>query len=353
MPREVFGRESVCMGTLSILRSACLPASIPLPHSRDLAVVRRHENADQFGRAYWTPPLTPASAVQLGQCQITGLGLRPLVSLTDHDDIEAGLSLEVVYDRTESPVSVEWTVPFANSIFHLGIHNLPRSTDRSWMTALAGYTKSPDDANLAYLLEKLAGNPDVLIVLNHPFWLEEGVEESAHLPALKLLLSRFSQWLHAFELNGTRPWTENRDTISLAEQHRRPVVSGGDRHACEPAACVNLTSAVDFPEFVSEIRSGVSTVLFMPHYQEPMVSRILEAAWDILRPYPEYPNRHHWADRIYYSGEDGQAKPLSFLWGSQIPWPLQSAAGLLELLANKRLRPAIRLLLAERGQSAL
>ena len=68
---------------------------------------------------------------------------------------------------------------------------------------------------------------------------------------------------------------------------------------------------------------------------------------------PGISNRHHWADRIYYIGEDGRAKPLSLLWGSQIPWPLQSAAGLLELLASKRLRPAIRLLLAERGQSAL
>ena len=33
-------------------------------------MVRRHEKHVDFGRAYWTPPLTPASAVQLEQSQI-------------------------------------------------------------------------------------------------------------------------------------------------------------------------------------------------------------------------------------------------------------------------------------------
>src|ERR1017187_7550763 len=34
-----------------------------------------------FTRAYWTPPLNPASALRLEQKQIAGLGLRPMVSL--------------------------------------------------------------------------------------------------------------------------------------------------------------------------------------------------------------------------------------------------------------------------------
>src|ERR1700730_14498861 len=56
-------------------------------------VVRRYEKtspggqpAVDFSRAYWTPPLTPASALRLERGQIEELGLQSLVSLTDHDD---------------------------------------------------------------------------------------------------------------------------------------------------------------------------------------------------------------------------------------------------------------------------
>jgi len=60
-----------------------------------------------FARAYWTPPLRPASALRLERTQIVDMGLRPLVSLTDHDNIEAGLSLQVTADPREVPISVE------------------------------------------------------------------------------------------------------------------------------------------------------------------------------------------------------------------------------------------------------
>ena len=59
-------------------------------------IVSRYERGPQavdFARAWWTPPLTPACALRLEQEQIAGLGLRPLVSLTDHDNIEAGVGL--------------------------------------------------------------------------------------------------------------------------------------------------------------------------------------------------------------------------------------------------------------------
>jgi len=81
--------------------------------------------AVDFSRAYWTPPLTPASALRLERRQIANLSLRPLVSLTDHDNIDAGLALE------DEPISVEWTVPYERSMLHLGIHNLPPHSARS------------------------------------------------------------------------------------------------------------------------------------------------------------------------------------------------------------------------------
>jgi hypothetical protein len=322
-------------------------------------VVRRYQQrrgaqpAVDFSRAYWTPPLTPASALHLERTQIDRLGLSPLVSLTDHDNIEAGLTLQVTSQRAETPVSVEWTVPYENSILHFGIHNLPATCDRAWMQAMAAFTSSPNEAGLPAMLSALSAIPEVLVVLNHPLWLEEGVEKAAHPRALDRLFRECIEWIHAFELNGTRGWKENTDTIALAQAHSRPVISGGDRHACEPSACINLTNACTFAEFVTEIREGHTTALFMPHYREPMALRILQASRDILRRYPEYPGRAHWTDRVYYRGEDGTARPLSIIWQDRVPWMLNSAAGLIELVATNRLRSAMRLLLMNQEETLL
>jgi hypothetical protein len=49
-----------------------------------------------FSRAYWTPPLTPSAALQVEREQIVHLDLRPFVSLTDHDSIEAGATPQAI-----------------------------------------------------------------------------------------------------------------------------------------------------------------------------------------------------------------------------------------------------------------
>ena len=315
------------------------------------ATAIRCSSRSRFSRAYWTPPLSPASALRLERGQIEGIGLQPLVSLTDHDDIEAPMALQVTASRAEAPVSLEWTVPYGASYLHLGIHNLPPRRERSWMEVLAAYTSAPNEALLPELLRSLSEIPGALIVLNHPFWREEGVSEADHASALDRLLRECLEWIQAFELNGTRSWRENAATITLARAYGRPLISGGDRHACEASAAINLTNAQSFSEFVAEIRDGASTLLFMPHYRDPMALRILEDAWDILRPYPEYPGRERWTDRIFYRGEDGVARALSEIWSQGAPWTLNSVAGLLQVLANRRLRGAMRLLLMERGEA--
>ena len=320
-------------------------------------IVRRYEQpppgtraAVDFSRAYWTPPLSPATALRVEREQIGNLDLLPLVSITDHDDIEAGLALQVAADRREAPVSLEWTVPYEDSILHLGIHNLPAHGDRVWMAAMSTYTSAPNAAYLPELLSAFAAIPEVLIVLNHPFWLEEGLKRVDHDRALGRLLRECIGWIHAFELNGTRAWKENEATMALARAYARPVISGGDRHACEPAACINLTNARSFSNFVAEVRAGYSAVVFLPQYREPMALRMLEASWDVLRPYPEYPGRERWIDRIYYRGDDGYARPVSMVWNDDVPWMLNGAERVLELFATTKLRSAIRLLLMQRGE---
>lgn len=303
-----------------------------------------------FARAWWTPPLTPASALRLERDQIAGLGLRPMVSLTDHDDIEAGLTLGVTADPGETPVSVEWTVPYERSILHLGVHNIPRDGARDWMGAMAEYTAAPREDMLPAILDEFARVPDALIVLNHPFWLEEGVTEDDRRGALDHVLRECVWWFDAFELNGTRPWKENADTIALARAHSRPLISGGDRHACEPGACINLTNARTFAEFVSEIHAGRGSILFLPQYREPMAQRILEASRDILATYPEYPGRERWVDRVFYRGEDGVARTLAQIWRGREPRYLAGAAAAVQFLAGTQFRPALRLFFSQRGE---
>ncbi len=294
-------------------------------------------------------PLSPASAFNLEQDQIAALGLFPMVSLTDHDSIEAPIALQVTADHVEIPISVEWTVPNQRAILHLGIHNLPAAEARGLMGAMAAYTSAPDEAILPSMLRKLARNQEVLIVLNHPFWLEEGVAEEDRRAAVKRLLRECLDCFHAFELNGTRHWRENAATVELAQIYSRPVISGGDRHACEPAACLNLTNARSFAEFVSEVRAGQSNVLFMPHYREPMAVRVLETAWEILRPYPQFRGRERWTDRVFYRDATGVAQPLSTVWTDRVPWLVRPIAPILQLCAKRSLRPALRLLLSSRA----
>ena len=64
--------------------------------------------------------------------------------------------------------------------------------------------------------------------------------------------------MHALEINGFRTWEENRLTIELAREIGLPVVSGGDRHGCQPNTLLNISQSRSFEELVAEIRDGHS-----------------------------------------------------------------------------------------------
>src|SRR5665213_1476087 len=94
--------------------------------------------------SYWTPPLPPHLAFDLERRQIEDtLQLPALVSITDHDDIQAPLLLRTAPRSSQLPISVEWTVPYRDSVFHLGIHNLPSKTAPEWMRTFAQFTSAP------------------------------------------------------------------------------------------------------------------------------------------------------------------------------------------------------------------
>ena len=279
-----------------------------------------------YAASYWTPPMTPKLAFDLESLQIEKLNVAPMVSLTDHDNIEAPMLLRTVPSARQIPVSVEWTVPCGEQSFHLGVHNLPSARAREWMATLAEYTANPGDARLSEILIALNEEPNVLVVFNHPLWDLYLIGIERHEFMVGAFLQKHGAHLHALELNGLRNWDENRAVRRLAEKWNMLLISGGDRHGVEPNANINLTNASSFTGFVHEIRrEKKSDILFMPQYAEPWKHRILQSTIDAVRPYPEFPQGSRtWDERVYHPDENGVARPLSELWpGGTAPWMMQ------------------------------
>ena len=274
-----------------------------------------------YERAYWTPPLTPSLAFDLERRQIENkLQIQGLVSITDHDDINAPMLLRTVPCSRHIPVSVEWTVPFGATAFHLGLHNLPSATGAGWMRRLAEFTAMPVWARaprlLAGILAELDESPGVLIVFNHPLWDLYRVGRERHEVLVNEFLAVHGQFVHALELNGLRDWKENREAAALAAKWNQLTISGGDRHGVEPNANVNLTRAESFTEFVHEVRrERQSHVLFMPQYAEPWKHRILQSTLDAIRDYPHFPEGSRaWDERVYHPDAQGVMQPMTQLW---------------------------------------
>lgn len=287
---------------------------------------RFHGRPVDFTNGWWTPPLDPISAVRLESAQITNLGLAPLVSLTDHDNLDAS--------RHESHIaSVELTVKLEASFIHLGIHNLPHARAHE----VLAYGDRP-----AALMDWLRQFPNALLVFNHPLWDEAGIGEYAHLGMVEEFITEFHSDIHALELNGLRPWKENKAVVELAAGHRIPLISGGDRHGTEPNANINLTNASSFDEFVDEIRrQRRSHIHFLPQYKTPYALRIASNLTEILRDTPDHAlGWSRWSDRVFYEVVPGQARSLSEYWTNGEPTLIRTFVSVVHIMrASSQLSP--------------
>lgn len=291
-----------------------------------------------FERAFWRPPLHPHAAHDLEAAQIHDLlGVRPLISLTDHGSLEACAELHAI--GIEVPYSLEWTVPCFGTVFHVGVHNLPPDQARGLEAAMALATAAPAWERTAELLAGLHAMPDVLVVLNHPFSCEQLLDRSDHVRRLMQFLSEFGGWIDALELNGLQSAANNLDTIRLAGERGMPLISGGDRHCCEPNANLNLTNARSFAEFVGEIRvERRSTVLFLPQYRDPISVRYIEVIWHAVRNYPDFTGRTRWVDRVFFQRDNGETVACGSLWPHGGPAVIQGFISMVGLLASPGIR---------------
>ncbi len=304
-----------------------------------------------YARSYWTPPLTPRLAFDLERLQIEDkLQMPAMVSITDHDDIRAPMLLRSLESARQIPVSVEWTVPFGEGAFHLGIHNLPSPTGVEWMRRMEAFTAIPAAARPAKMLTEMLAEldelPGVLIVFNHPLWDLYRIGEEKHRFLVNDFLAVNGQFCHAIELNGLRDWNENREVATLAKQWNQVLISGGDRHGIEPNANVNLTRATSFTAFVHEVRrERISHVLFMPQYAEPWKHRILNSTLAAIRNYPEFPEgSQRWDERVYHPDADGTMRSLSDIWiGGRAPVYISALLSGVRMLGAAPLSSGLRL----------
>jgi hypothetical protein len=295
-------------------------------------------------KSYWTPPLPPEQAFEVEKNQIeVQLGLMGLVSLTDHDTIEAPTLLRMVAGAKDVPLALEWSVPFGKGIFHLGVHNLPSGRAQDLVADLDAYTQNPSDSRLSELLAMLDECPEVLVVFNHPLWDLAGLGPQRYKDKLEQFLRCNVRFLHAFEINATRTRIENKRVTELAGQWERLLVSGGDRHGCEPSAALNLSHAETFCEFVREVRiEKRSHVLIMPQYYQPLTIRTLQTVLDVIREYPEYePGCRRWDNRVFHPDPTTKMdEPISALWKSP-PAYIERIFFVMRLLEKAAVRRAL------------
>jgi hypothetical protein len=310
-----------------------------------------------YATSYWTPPMTPKLAFDLERRQVEKLGLDAMVSLSDHDTIAAPMLLRTVPSARQIPVSVEWSVPYADQqTFHFGVHNLPSARAVEWMQILADYTAQPSIDRLGEILAALHDEPNVLVIFNHPLWDLYLIGDEKHRFLVNEFLQRYGSFIHALELNGLRHWAENREVRQLADQWNMLLVSGGDRHGVEPNANINLTRAESFTEFVHEIRrERKSNILYMPQYATPWKHRILMSTIDAIRNYPEFPEgSRHWDERVFHPDAQGVSRPISQLWpNGKSPFYMRAILACVQMMGRAPVAGGLRLAWNESHQMHL
>ena len=142
-------------------------------------------------------------------------------------------------------------------------------------------------------------------------------------------------------------------TLQRAREPALPVISGGDRHICEPNALLNLTNANSFGGFAAEVRAGWSNVVLLPQYRKPHRLRIMHNMYNVLRDYPDHGfGWVRWSDRVFYRTEDGRVSSLTQIWGDRPPASVGCFLRLMGLVGSRPGKSALRIALQESEELA-
>ena len=90
------------------------------------------------------------------------------------------MQLQILQRPDAIPVSVEWTVPFRDTYFHVGLHNLPPRKARAMMGEMERLTARPEPRRLPEMLASFHADRHCLIVpAGHTAWHTSGHEYAA------------------------------------------------------------------------------------------------------------------------------------------------------------------------------
>lgn len=311
----------------------------------------------ELSRIWWTSPCSAGQALHLERKQIEEqLEMAPIVSLTDHDNLDAPMHLQLVARNEHVPVSVEWSTLFGETYFHIGVHNLPPKSAGEIFERMNVCKTDSRVELLDELMDELAAMPGVLIVFNHPMWDQPGRGVKLHEQSVSDFIQRYQGRIHALEINGMRTCKENQKVVKLAEAVNLPLISGGDRHGLEPNATLNATNASTFAEFADEvIRDGHSRIVIMPQYQEPHFLRVIQGIGDVVGEHPDHSlGWTQWSERVFRKQSDGSVVNFTQLFENRgEPPTLRNLVLMVKILTSKRLRPAFRLAFAKSPQEVL
>jgi len=292
--------------------------------------------AFDFGRAYWLPPLPPEAVISSERKRVQEeFQISAIVSISDHDHIS-------IVDPF--PPSLEWSIVVDGVPLHLGIYNIPLHKASDISSKLLRQTEPRDQSKITEVLTWLNEYKDILVVLNHPF-ADIGSRGPKRVKRAVVQFLRNTRGLtHALEINGDRPWRENREVALLAKGLGLALVGGGDRHGCSPNAILSLTDSLTLSEFVQELRNDKrSVVLITQEYTRNLAVRRLQSAVDFFRSCQDpHPAGQHWMNRVFFKTDEGLDIPLSYYWKRTIPLWIRSATWFLEVLASRWVWPGIR-----------
>ena len=78
----------------------------------------------------------------------------------------------------------------------------------------------------------------------------------------------------------------------------------------------------------------------MPQFHDPLLLRVIQTMWDVLKDNPGNPGRERWNQRVFRIDSTGNVKNLAEFGVNAEPWVIRQIIGLTRLLASDKLRPA-------------
>ena len=300
---------------------------------------------------YWCPALSPKQVFESETAQAADRWRGRLVSIADH--ARSPQSRRAGHRRPSGscPISTEWRSPSRGSIFHLGIHDMPAASAAAMLHEFKAFTANPVERELTEEPPRVGDAARVaLTVLNHPLGMRISTPDQSRLHSRTSLRPYAQESLHATEINGYRRHADNKSVIQLRTRSGPSPCGRGDRHDDAANVMLDVTSGLDFDEFVQEVqRDGVADTVVVPGSGTHRDARARRRRRRPRRQPRRQPFQRHWTQRVFVVREDGRHQSLAARRRKRRPRPRLRVGGRPERLGSRPPGPPARTRRRKRG----